>query len=136
MKKATLYYIWAAMAVLCALFGLIPAPSGALAATMTVLSLLFFVPPALLLVEAYKTGDRKTLKRLRLLSGLSLLLTVVLFIANILSMAASEAVGNVLYFLLSIVSVPMVCSGHWVLSLFLWACLLFCTWKKVSSDQK
>lgn len=130
MKKYTLYYIWAGLAVLCALLGLIPTPTGALAVVMTVLSVGFFVPPAWLLVEALKTGDEKTVKQLRLLSILSLSLTVVLFIANILSMAAPEAVGNVLYFLLSILSVPMVCSGHWALSLFLWACILFCTLPK------
>ena len=32
--------------------------------------------------------------------------------------------GNFLYQVLIIVSSPMVCSRHWALSLFLWACLL------------
>jgi hypothetical protein len=33
-------------------------------------------------------------------------------------------VGNLLHILLIIVSAPMVCGQYWVLSLFLWACLM------------
>ena len=32
--------------------------------------------------------------------------------------------GNALFGVLIVVSSPMVCSGYWALSLFLWACLL------------
>ena len=41
--------------------------------------------------------------------------------------AGAQAVltmGNVLFAVLIVVSSPMVCSGYWALSLFLWACLL------------
>lgn len=130
MKNSALYYIWGGLAVLCALLGLIPTPSGALAVVMTMLSVGFFVPPAWLLIDAYKTGCQKTLKTLRLISIISLGATLLLFVANILAVLAPEALGNVLYFLLAILSVPMVCSGHYVLSLFLWACILICSLPK------
>ena len=116
--------------MLCALLGLIPTPSGALSVVMTLLSIAFFVPPAWLLADAYKTGCEKTVTLLRRISLISLSATLVLFIANILAVAGSEALGDVLYVLLAIVSVPMVCSGHYVLSLFLWACLLICALPK------
>ena len=130
MKKTALFSIWVGLYILCALLGLLPSPKGALQAVMTVLSVLFFLPPALLFFDARKTGDTKTLKLLRLLSAISLGGTVLLFILNILAVIWPEAVGNVLYVLLNFVSTPMVCSGHYALSLFLWACLLLCTLPK------
>ena len=134
MKKPTLYYIWIGLAALCALLGLIPTPSAPLAVVMTLLSIAFFVPPAWLLADAYKTGCEKTVTLLRRISLISLGATLLLFIINILSVTGSEALGDVMYVLLALVSVPMVCSGHYVLSLFLWACLLICALpkKKVS----
>ena len=126
MKRATLYYIWIGLAALCALLGLIPNPSAPLAVVMTLLSIAFFVPPAWLLADAYKTGCEKTVTLLRRISLISLGATLLLFIVNILAVTGSEALGDVMYVLLAIVSVPMVCSGHYVLSLFLWACLLIC----------
>lgn len=136
MKKTALYCIWVGLYVLCALFGFLPSPKGALKIVMTVLSVLFFLPPALLFWDARKDGDQKTLKLLRLLSAISLGATVVLFVINIVSMIWPEGVGNALHVLLNLVSVPMFCSGHYALSLFLWACLLLCTLhkKKISSD--
>ena len=54
----------------------------------------------------------------------SILLTLVMLLINFLSFEAADAAGIVLNALLILVSVPMVCSGAWVLSLFLWAILL------------
>ena len=54
----------------------------------------------------------------------ALILTAVVLILNFLSATGGEFVGNVLHYLLVIVSSPMICSGYWALSLFLWACLL------------
>ena len=42
----------------------------------------------------------------------------------------NEAAVNVTYEVLAIVSAPMLCSQYWVVSLFLWACLLFSTFFK------
>ena len=58
------------------------------------------------------------------LSALSLGLTLLALILNLLSALGSATLGNVLYGILIVVSSPMVCSGFWALSLFLWACLL------------
>jgi hypothetical protein len=90
------------------------------------LSLAFFLPPFLLL----KAGTAETAKLLRNLSASSLLATMVLIIANFMAFSAPEALGTALYVMLVILSSPMVCSGYWVLSLFLWACLLMTSFMK------
>ena len=130
MKNSTLYCIWGGLYALCFGLSLISAPSGVLQVVMTILSIAFFAPPAYLLVKAYREQDTKTLKTVRLLSILSLGLTFLLFLLNILSMAGSETLGNILYYILVFLSVPMVCCGSYALSLFLWACVLFSTFFK------
>ena len=47
-----------------------------------------------------------------------------MLVVNVLSVLRSQLLGNILYYMLVILSSPMVCSGYWALSLFLWACLL------------
>ena len=93
-------------------------------ALMVTLSLAFFVPPAMLLYRAVPREDWQTIRRIRNLSILSLGSTMTMLILNFLSVGASAAVGNVLYWLLILVSAPMVCGQFWAVSLFLWACLL------------
>lgn len=127
MKKRILYIVWGSLYALCAGLGHIQEPSGAQSVALTLISLLFFVPAGILLVDALRNGDKKTLSQLRLISILSLGLTVLFLILNVTSFLGSEALGTVLHELLIFVSVPMICSRHWVLSLFLWACLLFAT---------
>lgn len=124
MKKSILYPIWGGMFILCAGLGFIPAPEGVLSALLTAASVLFFVPPALLLYAAAKQGQRDTLKLIRNLSLVSLILTLILLVANFSLALRSETLGVFLHYALTIVSAPMVASGHWALSLFLWACLL------------
>ena len=74
--------------------------------------------------QALKAGDKKELSRLRTISIASLTATVVMMLLNILSVGAGDLAGNMVYALLILVSSPMVCSQLWMLSLFLWACLL------------
>ena len=124
MNKTAYFTLWGGLFILCAGLGFIPEPEGVLRFLTTTLSLLFFLPPLMLCRNAIKQGDRRTLALLRNLSALSLTLTVVLLIGNFLSLMAPQWLGNVLYGVLVIVSAPMVCSGYWLLSLFLWACLL------------
>ena len=128
MSKKNLFVLWGGLFVLCAGLGLIPEPRGALKTFMTVLSLVFFLPPAVLVL---KFPHRDTLKLLRNFSLASLGLTVVFLMANFLSLMAPEAVGIILHGVLVIVSAPMVCSGYWLLSLFCWALLLMITLKKL-----
>ena len=72
MNKNLLFILWACLFSLCAGLGFIPEPEGRLQIVMSVLSLLCFLPPALLLYDAHKNRDLHTAKLIRTLSGLSL----------------------------------------------------------------
>ena len=102
MSKKLLFALWGGLFILCAGLGFIPGfsqnVSAGAQAVLTVLAVAFFAPPACLIYGAKKEKDARTLK----------LVTM----------------GNVLFAVLIVVSSPMVCSGYWALSLFLWACLL------------
>lgn len=124
MSKKVLYIGWAALFILCAGLGFLPSPKGFAFGVLVFFSLLFFVPPAILLYRAMKAEDKRELRRIRNLSLISLSATLVVFILNIFSVGASAAAGKALYWLLILVSSPMVCARIWVISLFLWACLL------------
>ena len=123
--------LWAGLFILCAGLGFIPEPEGAARILMTAASLVFFLPPALLLHQAGKQQDADTLKLIRNLSALSLGLTLVLLVLNLLTVMQSEFLGSVLHYIQVIVSSPMICSGHWAMSLFLWACLLMVSGKQL-----
>ena len=120
MTKRTLFVLWGCLFALCAGLGFVPEGSW----WMTGLSLLFFVPPAVLLYRANREKDSHTRLLIRHLSALSLGLTVVLLVATFLTALSSEALGTAIHCLLVVISTPMIASGHWALSLFLWACLL------------
>ena len=125
--KGILKALWAGMFLLCALLGFVPEPEGANKWLLLIFGLLFFVPPALLLYQCRKSADVKNLRLVRRLAVASLGVTVVLLVANILSMLAPQAVGDALYYILVVTSTPMVCCQYWVVSLFLWAALLWCS---------
>lgn len=124
MKEKTLYGIWLFLFILCAGLGFIPEPEGFGKAILVILSILFFVPGAILLVNAIRAGNRKTVLLIRKLSITSLVLTLALLVANLFSVNASKVIGDILYGLLAVISAPMLCGQYWFLSLFLWACLL------------
>ena len=124
MKNRFLFALWGALFILCAGLGFIPEPAGVLRVLLTGLSILFFLPPALLVWKGRREKDRMALSLVRNLSIASLSLSVLLIIANFLTVFRSELLGNILHGVLVVVSSPMICSGHWAMSLFLWACLL------------
>ena len=124
MKKSTLFALWGGLYSICAGLGFIPEPAGALRFCLTALSLAFFAPPAVLLYRAGKEKDRHTLLLVRNFAALSLLVTLLALVGNFLTALGSQFWGNVMHYVLVIVSSPMVCSGYWALSLFGWACLL------------
>lgn len=130
MKHSTLCAIWGVFYIICAGMGFIPEPHGAARVGMVAISILFFVPPAILLADAKQNGDKKTCRRIRNLAGLSLVLTLVLLIANILVVFSAQWIVSALHILLVLCSAPMFCSTYWILSLFLWAVLLFAAMKK------
>ena len=128
MSRKSLFILWAVLFGLCAALGFLPEPEGPLGTALTVLSVFSFLPPALLIHQAGKQADHHTLLLIRNLSalslGLTLVLTLILLMLNFWSALGSETLGAILYGLLVVVSSPMICSGQWALSLFLWACLL------------
>lgn len=130
MKKSSLMAIWGIFYIICAGLGFIPEPEGAVRVFLTIISVLFFVPPAILLYDAFGTDDRATIRRIRRLASLSLCLTLVLLIANFLAALGGSQLGQVLHVLLVLGSAPMICSNYWALSLFLWAVLLVAAMQK------
>lgn len=124
MNRKILYTAWAVLFILCAAFGFVPERSGPVQALLTVVSILFFLPPALLLYRA----EGNTRKTVGIFSALSLGATLALLVLNIVFAARSTAVGDFLHGVLTVVSAPMLCCGSWAVSLFLWACLL--VWAK------
>lgn len=128
MTKKNLCLLWGILYILCAGLGFIPGfvadvPAG-LQGVLTFLSLACFFPPAALVYLARKEEDRDMLRRVRNLAALSLGATAVVLIASFALSMAPDWVGVFLHVVLILVSSPMVCSGYWALSLFLWACLL------------
>ena len=130
MKNKSLLAIWGIFYIICAGLGFIPEPEGTVRIFLTAISILFFVPPAILLFDAFSAGDEKTIRLIRLLSALSLALTLVLLTANFLAALGASWLGTLLHILLVIGTAPMLCSNYWVLSLFLWAVLLVASCQK------
>ncbi len=132
MKQKTLYPIWGLLYILCVVLGFLEQRNGALDIALIVVSVGFFVPGVLLLIDAYKESDKKALLRLRYISLGSLVLTMVLLMAGIAAARSGSVVlGDVLHYLLAVVSAPMLCSGVWALSIFLWACLFIASFPKI-----
>ena len=122
MNKKLLFVLWGVLFGVTAALGFLPQQNGLTLAA----AFLFFLPPALLLWKK----ERETTLLIRNLSALSLGLTMVTLILNFILAVSSETLGNALHGILTVVSAPMICSGYWVLSLFLWACLLMVSLKQ------
>ena len=127
MKNSMLYILWAVFYVMCAIVSLAPLSGTAGAVFSVLLSCLFFLPGGILVYRGIRQKNRKLLRTVRIVSLTSLALTLVFLVASFLTVLASETLGNVIHVLLTLVSVPMISSGYWVVSLFLWACLLMST---------
>ena len=130
MRNRFLYALWGALFILCAGLGFIPESDGGLKFLRTGLSILFFLPPALLIWKARQERNRAPLLLVRNLSIASLSLSVALIIANFLTVFRSQLLGDILHGILVVVSSPMICGGHWATSLFFWSCLLIASLKK------
>ena len=123
-KEKLLYALWAGLYIVCVGLGTVDGARGFGKALLVATSLIFFLPGIGLLLHGIRAKNPKVLLRVRIVSIVSLSLTLVLLVANFLSIAASEQTGKVLQDILLLVSAPMFCSQYWVLSLFLWGCLL------------
>ncbi len=129
MTKRNWYTLWAMAYTFCAALSFIPDPEGVLSGFLVLLSLVFFLPPVMLLRWAIPAERWETVRVVRNFSLASLGATFVLLVLSFLSVAAPQWVGNVLHVLLVLASVPMVSMQAWAVSLFLWACLLMVTLK-------
>ena len=121
MSNTVLYVLWGGLYSLCAGLGFVTAPGPTLRLLMIALSVALFIPPFLL----NRKGNRRTLLLVRNLALGWLVVTAILLPCNILSVMASETLGNFLHGLLTIVSSPLVCCDSWALAIFLWACVFF-----------
>ena len=136
MKLQTkLYIIWATLYGVCALLSLIPNPPSLLAAVMFMVSMGFFVPGGMLLYNAQKQGDRKTIRLIRYLAIGWLAVTAILLVLNIASVAGSAAWGKLMYYTMALLSAPMISSQVWLLPMFIWACFLFISLKKLPKEE-
>lgn len=132
MKQKTVYPVWGIIYILCVLLGFVSQRNTAINVAFAIVSVLFFVPGVVLLVDAYKQADKKALLRLRYISLGSLVLTLVFLMASFASASSGSVIlGNVLHYILAVVSAPMLCSGIWALTIFLWACLFIASFPKV-----
>ena len=129
MKERILYIAWAVLYAICAALGFYGEAEGFGKVLFVLTALIFFFPGAGLLVLAYRDKNRKIRRRVRLISAVSLVLTLIFLVANV-AVAAAETTNKVLHVLLVLVSAPMLCGQYWVMSLFLWACLLFASFLK------
>ena len=129
MKRGILYGLWGFFWIISGLLGHNTDATGSQAVAITVVGLCTFVPGLLLLLDGFQ-NHRKTVLTVRWISLLSLVLTGVLFVLNILSATWSETAGAVLYELLIFLSAPMLCMPFYPVSMFLWACLLFGSFRK------
>ena len=135
MKEKILYTVWAGLYILCVVLGTVRDVSGFGKWVMILTALLFFVPGGMLVYEGIKQQNKDMLLRLRLVCIGSLSLTMLFIVVNFLSVGASAAAGTVLYYCLMLVSAPMFCAQYWVLSLFLWAFLLFSSFLKAEKTN-
>ncbi len=135
-RNGKLWLAWGGMYVLCTIFGFIDTKNGFLQALFALSSMGFFLPGGILLYEAVTDKDRKAVRFIRGICVTSLVLTMLLIIANALTLPSGEAVGNRMNALLILVSTPMFSSQMWALSLFLWACLLMGSFFKKTKRTK
>ena len=125
MSNKMLYTLWGALYALCAGLGFIREPGEGLRFLMIAFSILLFVPPFVLNYRAANKKDRRTLCLVRNLAFAWLVMTTLLLVVSFLTAFASEALGNFLHSLLTVISSPLVACGSWALAIFCWACILF-----------
>ena len=133
LNKYILAGIWVGMYILCAVLGFLPPQTGANKWLLVMIAVLFFLPPGLLVYLGWKQKDGKLLQVVGRVALIALIVTVTLLVINLLSIAlllvlpeeTALVVGDVLYYLLILGSVPVVCGQYWGLGLTGWAALLW-----------
>ena len=136
MKDGKLYALWGVLYIFCGLRGFIREPNGFVTALMVLLAVGFFVPGAVLLYRGYRQRNPGKIKVIRNISLVWLGMTLLLLVFNFLTAGATAVTGDLLYGFLVILSAPMFCGQAWVLSLFLWACLLMSSLTCLKNTKK
>jgi hypothetical protein len=129
-KETAAYILWACLYILCVGLGTVENVRGFAKVLFVLTALIFFLPGVYVLILGIREKNRQMILRVRIVAICSLVLTVGVFSANVIAVAASSQVGNFLYDLLNLVSAPMFCCQYWILSLFCWGCLLSASFKK------
>lgn len=136
MKQKCIYLLWLFVYIICVGLGTLYEDILVLQIFQGLFAVLFFVPPVLLVLEGLKDGQKKYLVQVRIISIVSLVLTLAFMIANIAAVYASEAVGNTLNQIYILVATPMHCLPYGFISIFLWACLLMLTFPRLWKEKK
>ena len=136
MKQKCIYLLWLFVYIICVGLGTLYEDILVLQIFQGLFAVLFFVPPVLLVLEGLKDGQKKYLMQIRVISIVSLALTLAFMIANIAAVYASEAVGNTLNQIYILVATPMHCLPYGFISIFLWACLLMLTFPSLWKEKK
>ena len=92
MKQKLIYLLWLFLYIICVGLGTIVDSILILDIFQGLFACLFFVPPVLLALEGLKKGQRKYLVQIRVISIISLVLTLIFMIANIASVYASVSI--------------------------------------------
>lgn len=123
----TLYQLWAGLFVLTAALGLaFPGVQNAAGRFfLALISLVFFLPPWLILKRAKAEDNLHHLRLVRYLALASLSLTMILFCAGILSLPYGEWVGDLIHVLMTVLCAPLVCSNYYALPMVLWAMVFY-----------
>lgn len=130
-KEAVLYAVWICLYILCVGLGTVENVQKIGSIFFLLTALIFFIPGVLLLVTGIREKNAKAVIRIRIIAACSLLLTAVVFCANLMAVGASQTVGNFLHELLNLVSAPMFCSQYWIVSLLLWGGLFSASFTKL-----
>ena len=124
-----LYILWGGLFGLTAVLGLLfpGVENGVGLFFLRLVTLLFFLPPWMILAKARIEGLVFHVRLLRYLSLASLAFTLLLFCAGILTAVGNPELGDLIHVLMAIVCAPLVCSNFYVLPMFLWATVLAAT---------
>ena len=131
-KEMIAYILWVCLYILCVGLGTVEDVQGFGNVLFVLTALIFFLPGGYVLYLGIREKNKKMLLRVRIVAICSLVMTVGVFAANVIAVAASSQVGRNLYDLLNLVSAPMFCSQYWIISLFCWGCLLSASFMKLN----
>ena len=135
-KKKVLYIVWAVLYCTCFGLSFVNNPTPGEKAFLTGLSVVFFIPPFWLWFLSRKENHHKTTRILRWISFGSLVLTLLFFIAALLTIRSPHWLQILVTVLLRLVSVPLETSHTWALSLYFWALLMILTLPKRHPGRK